>query len=93
MMREQTHAPTASVMSFPVPFGATPYGSTPYLPTMGGLPTDEQVSADIRAILANADLNTITKKGVRQELEQRYGVELGPKKDFVNREIERALGY
>lgn len=49
MMREQTHAPTASVMSFPVPFGATPYGSTPYLPTMGGLPTDEQVSADIRA--------------------------------------------
>lgn len=42
-------------------------------------------------VLARADLNTITKKGVRQHLEAMYGVELGEKKAFVNQAIEDQL--
>ncbi|KAI9610282.1 hypothetical protein KEM48_002568 [Puccinia striiformis f. sp. tritici PST-130] len=57
-----------------------------------GLPSDEQIIADIQAVLARADLNTITKKGVRQELESMYGTELGDKKSFVNQAIEDQLG-
>jgi hypothetical protein len=38
-------------------------------------------------------LQTLSKKGVRQELEQVYGVALvGEKKAMVNRIIEAALG-
>ena len=44
------------------------------------------------AVLATANLQTLTKKGVRQELEAMYGAELGARKAMVNREIEVALG-
>ncbi|WAQ87615.1 hypothetical protein PtA15_8A520 [Puccinia triticina] len=62
------------------------------IPSRGGLPSDEQIIADIQAVLARADLNTITKKGVRQELEAMYRTELGDKKAFVNQAIEDQLG-
>nr|ABB70410.1 hypothetical chitin synthase class V [Puccinia graminis] len=62
------------------------------IPNRGGLPSDEQIIADIQAVLARADLNTITKKGVRQELEAMYATELGDKKAFVNQAIEDQLG-
>jgi len=69
-------------------FKGSPGGGSP-----GGLPSDAVISGDIRSILATADLNTITKKGVRTQLEIRYGVELGDRKDWVNKEVEKALGY
>ncbi|GAA5829328.1 hypothetical protein JCM11251_005008 [Rhodosporidiobolus azoricus] len=59
----------------------------------GQAPPDEVLVADTHAILAQADLQQITKKGVRQELERRYGVVLGGReKQLVNRVIGEALG-
>ncbi|GAA5949771.1 hypothetical protein JCM21900_003288 [Sporobolomyces salmonicolor] len=59
----------------------------------GLLPSDEQLQFDVHEILRGADLQTLTKKGVRQELEARYGAELtGDKKALVNRVISDALG-
>ena len=46
----------------------------------------------IVAVLASANLQTLTKKGVRQELESMYGLSLGEKKAMVNSTIEAALG-
>lgn len=43
-------------------------------------------------VLASANLQTLTKKGVRTELEGMYGVGLGEKKAMVNATIETALG-
>ncbi|KAG0150342.1 hypothetical protein CROQUDRAFT_88135 [Cronartium quercuum f. sp. fusiforme G11] len=62
-----------------------------FISPRGGLPSDHQIIADIRSVLARADLNTITKKGVRQQLEAMYGTELGEKKAFVNQAIEDQL--
>ncbi|KAI5481543.1 chitin synthase, glycosyltransferase family 2 protein [Pseudohyphozyma bogoriensis] len=59
---------------------------------MGALPSDNQILVDVNSILASADLTTVTKKGVRTELEQLYGCPLGDKKGYVNRVIEAALG-
>lgn len=42
-------------------------------------------------VITNSDLNQMTKKGIRQGLEAKYGVSLAEKRDFVNREIEKAL--
>ncbi|SCZ93412.1 BZ3500_MvSof-1268-A1-R1_Chr6-3g08643 [Microbotryum saponariae] len=44
------------------------------------------------AVLASADLSTLTKKGVRQELEKLYGCDLGARKALVNQTISEGLG-
>jgi hypothetical protein len=44
------------------------------------------------SVLANSNLQSLTKKGVREELERMYGVGLGDRKMLVNRTIEMALG-
>ncbi|EJU01525.1 glycosyltransferase family 2 protein [Dacryopinax primogenitus] len=56
-----------------------------------GLPSDAEIEAAIRDILREADLNTVTKRGVRQQLERVFGIDLGPKKSFVNATIDRLL--
>lgn len=43
-------------------------------------------------VLASADLSTLTKKGVRDELEAMYGCELGDRKRLVNHTISQHLG-
>ncbi|BGP14296.1 hypothetical protein JCM10213_007731 [Rhodosporidiobolus nylandii] len=59
----------------------------------GQVPSDDVLIADTHAILAQADLQTVSKKGIRAELERRYGVELGGReKQLVNRTIGQALG-
>lgn len=48
------------------------------------LPSDDALLAEIREILRTADLMTITKKGIKQELERRFGVPLDAKKAYIN---------
>ncbi|PWN45202.1 chitin synthase 8 [Ceraceosorus guamensis] len=59
--------------------------------TPGQLPSDDTIARDIRDLIANADLQTITKKKLRQQLEQRYGVPVDSKKAFVNQQIDECL--
>ncbi|KZT54073.1 glycosyltransferase family 2 protein [Calocera cornea HHB12733] len=56
-----------------------------------GLPSDTEIETAIRDILRDADLNTVTKRGIRQQLERVFGVDLGAKKSFVNGTIDRLL--
>jgi chitin synthase len=51
---------------------------------MVGLPSDDALLAETREILRTADLMTVTKKGVKQELERRFGVPLDAKKAYIN---------
>lgn len=53
--------------------------------------TDAQLEASIRKICDGADLDTLTKKGVRKQLEQEYGVNLTSRKDVINNLIESVL--
>ena len=48
------------------------------------LPSDEVILAEIREILRAADLMTVTKKSIKQELERRFGVNLDPKRPYIN---------
>ncbi|CAI4216910.1 unnamed protein product [Parascedosporium putredinis] len=58
---------------------------------MVGLPSDDEILAEIREILRTADLMTVTKKGVKQELEKRFGVPLDAKKAYINSATEAIL--
>ncbi|KOS21638.1 Chitin synthase 8 [Escovopsis weberi] len=58
---------------------------------MVGLPSDDVILAEIRDILRTADLMTVTKKGVKQELERRFDVPLEAKKAYINSATEALL--
>ena len=48
-----------------------------------GLPSDDAILAEIRDILKTADLMTVTKKGIKMELERRFGVSLESRKSYI----------
>ncbi len=45
----------------------------------------------IERICASADLDTLTKKGVRKQLEREFGVDLNSRKEVINQLIEKVL--
>lgn len=51
---------------------------------LAGMPSDDALLAEIREILRTADLMTVTKKGVKQELERRFGVSLDSRRPYIN---------
>ncbi|KAF9116313.1 hypothetical protein BGX27_003621 [Mortierella sp. AM989] len=54
-------------------------------------PTNEQLANEIQNVLATADLMSITKKQVRERLIAFFGVDLTPRKEYINEVIERVL--
>jgi len=45
--------------------------------------SDDAILAEIREILKTADLMSVTKKSIKQELERRFGVNLEPKRAYI----------
>ncbi|KAI6252809.1 hypothetical protein MCOR07_008769 [Pyricularia oryzae] len=66
-------------------------GSEMELSNLAGLPSDDALLAEIREILRTADLMTVTKKGVKQELERRFGVNLDSRRAYINSATEALL--
>ena len=54
-------------------------------------PTNEQIVAQVKTILSTADLMTVTKKQVRDELSMFFGVDMTSRKEFINKVIEDVL--
>lgn len=92
----QFASPSAPVPAAPQPSSRPP---TQHLPEMDWAPldlgeagvSDAQLESSIRRICGEADLDTLTKKGVRKELEREFGVALDQRKETINRIIEQVL--
>ncbi|KAI9359285.1 chitin synthase-domain-containing protein [Zopfochytrium polystomum] len=56
-----------------------------------GQPSDEELLMQIRQILATADLMTVTRKSVREELTRVFGVDLSGRKEYIHACIDRVL--
>jgi chitin synthase len=54
-------------------------------------PSDDIILAEIRHILSTADLMTITKKIVREQLTKFFGVDISSKKQFIHKCIDSIL--
>jgi chitin synthase len=54
---------------------------------------DEDIQREVQRITTTADLMTMTKKQVREQLGRHYGMDMTPRKDFINYCIEEALRY
>jgi len=57
----------------------------------GSMPSDEEIVREIRQILSTADLMNITKKQVREQLTEVFGIDMSPKKSYINSIIESIL--
>lgn len=53
--------------------------------------TGAALHASIVRICAEADLETMTKRSVRQQLEQEYGIDMGGRKDEISRIVETVI--
>ena len=51
---------------------------------LAGLPSDDAILAEIREILKTADLMTVTKKSIKNELERRFGLPLDVRRAYIN---------
>ncbi|ETS82486.1 hypothetical protein PFICI_04362 [Pestalotiopsis fici W106-1] len=58
---------------------------------LAGVPSDDALLAEIREILRTADLMTVTKKGIKQELERRFNVPLESRRAYINNATEALL--
>lgn len=56
-----------------------------------GFPSDDEILFHIRRILSTANLMTVTKKNVREELSGLFGCDLNGKKAFINSCIDDIL--
>lgn len=54
-------------------------------------PSDEEVDRAVHEVLRNADLNSVTKREIRRQLEEYFGMDLTSRKAVINASIDRAL--
>jgi chitin synthase len=54
-------------------------------------PTDEQIISQVKSMLSSANLMTVTKKQVREELALFFSMDMSGRKDFINKVIEDVL--
>lgn len=67
------------------------HGSTQLVDYGSGAPSDADLERSVEEILRAADLNTVTKREIRRVLEERFGMDLTPRKATINTAIDRVL--
>jgi chitin synthase len=56
-----------------------------------GAPRDSDLERAVQDVLAAADLNSVTKREIRRQLEDRFGMDLTARKGVINAAIDRVL--
>jgi chitin synthase len=64
---------------------------TSFAGPVAGLPSDEQLLAEIKRALESADLMRVTKKDVKMHLERVFGVPLDVRREYINQCTEAVL--
>ena len=62
-----------------------------YAGTIPGLPSDDQLLAEIKKMLQSADLMSVTKRDVKVHLERVFGVPLDDRREYINQCTEAVL--
>lgn len=78
--------PTTNYLDMPIPTTSSPdYGS------LSGGPSDMDIERAVQDIIRVADLNSVTKRGIRRQLEEQYGIDLASRKATINAAIDKCL--
>ena len=95
MLHGSASRPPTGYLDMPMPRAASPmmggfdYDQATGSPMQG--PSDHELENAVRELLRNADLNSVTKRAVRQKLEERFGMDLSTRKATINSTIDRVL--
>ncbi|KAJ1665850.1 hypothetical protein IW140_002931 [Coemansia sp. RSA 1813] len=91
-MPDMMHQQQQQQQQRPMSFAPTaPYPAIGNLHDLGSSPSDTRLVEAIRQILGAADLNSLTKKKVRQQLCQEFNADLTARKDFISDTVDRIL--
>ncbi|KAF8643335.1 hypothetical protein AX16_009064 [Volvariella volvacea WC 439] len=90
--------PVTNYLDIPIPTSTRSPGmgdeTTDFLGGSGGgtpTPTDAELEKAVQDVLRNADLNTVTKREIRRQLEEQFGMDLTARKAAINAAIDRVL--
>lgn len=56
-----------------------------------GAPSDADLDRAVQDVLRAADLNSVTKREIRRQLEEQFGMDLTSRKTTINAAIDRVL--
>ena len=79
--------PTTSYLDVPIPRTRTPEDDL----LGAGAPSDIDIDRAVQDVLRSADLNSVTKREIRRQLEEHFGMDLSSRKASINASIDRAL--
>jgi len=79
--------PVTNYLDMPIPSTRSPED----VDLLAGSPTDGDLERAVQDILRSADLNSVTKREIRRQLESHYGMDLTPRKSTINAAIDRVL--
>jgi chitin synthase len=77
--------PGTNYLDMPIPSSHSPESFD------GISPSDAELERAIQDIIRAADLNTVTKRGIRRQLEEQFGVDLTARKNTINAAIDKIL--
>lgn len=66
-------------------------GSPEDVDLLGTGPSDADLERAVNEVLRMADLNSVTKREIRRQLEEHFGMDLTSRKASINAAIDRAL--
>lgn len=82
--------PATNYLDFPIPTSTIGHEEDTGVAASSG-PSDAELGIAVQNMLRHADLNSVTKREVRRQLEDHYGMNLSTRKATINAAIDRAL--
>ncbi|KAF8965794.1 glycosyltransferase family 2 protein [Flammula alnicola] len=79
--------PVTNYLDIPIPRTRTPED----VELLGNGPSDADIDRAVQDVLRAADLNSVTKREIRRQLEDHFGMDLTSRKAVINASIDRAL--
>ncbi|KAF9531219.1 glycosyltransferase family 2 protein [Crepidotus variabilis] len=76
--------PVTNYLDIPIPTSSSP-------DEVGSGPSSVDLERAVQNVLSNADLNSVTKREIRRQLEDHFGMDLTSRKATINAAIDRAL--
>lgn len=83
LMQPVPSRPVTNYLDIPIPSSGSPED--------GSGPSSAEIERAVQSVLRDADLQTVTKREIRRQLEDHFGMDLTSKKAVINSAIDRAL--
>ena len=87
LLQPSASRPVTNYLDIPIPGTRSPED----IDALGGSPSDLDLERAVQDVLRSADLNSITKREIRRQLESHFGLDLTSRKGVINASIDRAL--